>query len=272
VRARALGPAVLLALLAGTARPAAAQVQLARTWEAALEEATARNVPILIGFGKEAQHPFVQLLKNPETAGLLEDRAIVLVGHRPNDHEPLEQLDPKTKEKKLVCPLFPQLTCDVHDAIYNDRAGYFDYNELPAAFFLRPSGDTAVKNVERVAPKQLGQKLEGVQKELGEGVWRSEIDRLEKKLVKGDQKVEKGHLKGALKAFEDELEGAKKDYLKKMVEARLAALDEAAMKMIEEAKQDADEKRRRDTLLRIARELKGRAPAEAAEAAAGGGE
>lgn len=262
MRAAALTAALLLA-----ASPAVAQTRIAESWEAAVEEATARNVPILIGLSKEKNCPYATLFKSGDVAGLLNDRVLVLIGHRPGEHEPVEQVDPKTREKRLVCPLFPQITCEVHETIYNDRAGYFDYDTLPAAFLLSPSGDVMIKGMERVGVKQLVAKLEEAQKQLGVGVFGSEIARLERKLEKGDKKADKGHLKGALRVYENELEDCEKEFLEKKIEARLAALDERALAMIEEAKQEDDAKTRRDTLLRIAREMKGRAPAEAAEAA-----
>lgn len=259
--------ALLAAALLLTASPAVAQTRIAESWKAAVEEATARNVPILIGLSKEKSCPYATLFQNGEVAALLNDRVLVLIGHRPGGHEPVEQLDPKTRERRAVCPLFPQIACAAHDAIYDERAGYFDYEDLPAAFLLSPSGEVIVKDMERVGVKQLAGKLEEAQRKLGAGVFRSEVDRLERKLEKGDKKADKGQLKGALRIYEGELEGCDKEFLKRKIEARLAALDERALAMIEQAKQEDSAKIRRDTLLRIAREMKGRAPAEAAQAA-----
>ncbi len=254
---------LVAALLLAAASPAAAQATVAASWEAGFEEAKARNVPVLVALGKDAR--VLQGLQNPALARLLDERVVIVVGHRPGGHEPVEQVDPRTREKRLACPLFPTIACEVHDAVYNDKAGLFDYQDLPAAFLLRPDGGTAEKNVERLGPKDLPAKLDELQRALGPGTFRSEIARLEHKLSKGDAKLDKGHLKGARKVYEKEQEKADEPYLSQMVATRLEALDARALELIEAARQEGDA----GALKRIAREMKGRAPAEAAEAALG---
>lgn len=78
-------------------------------------------------------------------------------------------------------------TCDQHRDVYDNHAGGFDYTKLPAGFICRPDGTTLTDKLESLGAPQIAQKIQDAQVGLGEGVSRSEIDRLERKLVKGDE-------------------------------------------------------------------------------------
>jgi hypothetical protein len=191
---------------------------------------------------------------------------LILIAHRGGEHEPVKQVDPRTKSEKEVCPIYPQLTCDIHKGFYDEKAGHFDYEELPAGFILRPDGSKALDKIEGLGAKALMKKISEAQFALGEGVFASEIARLEKKLKKGDAFLAKAKFKSARKVYEKPLKKKKlKKHLKGIVDARLAALDKGALEAIEAAK-GLDPKQRHETLKRIAREMKGREPSERAKA------
>jgi len=234
-------------------------------WDEAFEEAKRRNVPVLVAIGKDGKDWSSQF-KREFLFRFLNDRVIVLVAHRGGEHQPETRVDPKTKETSEFCPLYPAITCAVHAQIYTDKSGLWDWEEAPYLVICRPDGSTHLEKAGGKGPKGLMEKLEEAQFSLGEGVFASDLTRLEKKLAQGDEKREKGMLKGALKVYEKELSSKRtKGHMKVIVEAHLKDLDVKALQMIEEAK----EKKDLETLNRIAREMKGREAGEkAAEAVA----
>jgi hypothetical protein len=277
VRGRALAvacaaPALLLALLAPAARRAVAApgpqgpgVRIAASWDEGLAEAARRNVPIFVVLQKDGAAPFAQTFQQPAFAQFLNDRCVVLVGHRPNGHQPAKRVEGRGADRHEVeyCPVYLTIPCAVHDAIYNDYAGRFDYKDLPAAFICRPDGHVMFDKVEAMGPPAIQQKVAEAQATLGEGVFGSELDRLEHKLGKGDEKLAQGHLQSARKVYEDEREAARKPLLQQLCDERLTRLDARAVELIDEAKAK-NGKERTDELHRIEREMRGRAPAEAA--------
>ncbi|RMG10802.1 MAG: hypothetical protein D6731_16745 [Planctomycetota bacterium] len=259
-------PRLLLcaAALLGSATVCVGQpVPLATDWDATFEAAKQRNVPVLFLLGRDGKTPWTAWFENPKLANYLADRVLVIVGHRGGGHAPAKHRDPKTGEEVERCPVYPQLTCSVHKRFYDEKAGYFDYEELPAGFLLRPDGKQAAAGVAALSAKALQQKIEEVQFALGEGVFASEIARLERGLAKGDAYLAKGKFKAARKIYEKPLKKRLKAHLERIVRGRLEALDEAANEAIEAAR-DLPPKKRHETLKRIARELKGRAPEERA--------
>lgn len=66
------------------------------------------------------------MLENKDFITWSSESCVVVCGHdgvtgaNNKAHEPVEETDAKTKEKKSVCPLYPGLTCDEHKAIRQD--------------------------------------------------------------------------------------------------------------------------------------------------------
>lgn len=250
------------AVLALAAPALADETRIAASWDEGLAEAQRRNVPILVILQKEEAQPFVKNLQQAAFAQFLNDRAVVIVGHRPNGHQPAKRVD-RDKQEVEFCPLYLSIQCSVHDAIYNDYAGRFDYAELPAAFICRPDGRTSQSGIERMGPPAIMEKINEAQAALGEGTFRSELDRLERKLQKGDEKLADGKLGPARKVYEAELEDARKPLLRAACEERIARLDARALELIEEARALAG-KARSDALHKIEREMRGHPPGERA--------
>lgn len=247
--------------LAGSAL--ADETRIAASWDEGLAEAARRNVPVVVILQKDGAQPFVNHLQQPAFAQFLNDRAVVLVGHRPGGHEPAKRVDRREKREVEYCPLYLTIECRVHDEIYNTYAGRFDYQDLPAVFICRPDGRASQSGVERMAPPAIMEKINEAQAALGEGIFFSEVDRLERKLQKGDEKLADGKLGPARKIYEGELEDARKPLLRTTCERRLERLDARALELIEEARA-LEGKARSDALHRIEREMRSRAPGERA--------
>ncbi len=250
-----------LVALATSAR--AEGTRIAATWDEGLAEAQRRNVPILVVLQKDGAQPFVNHLQQPAFAQFLDDRAVVLVGHRPGGHEPARRVDRRERREVEYCPLYLSIACAAHDEVYNTYAGRFDYQDLPAAFICKPDGRASVDGVERLAPPAIMEKINEAQAALGEGIFFSEVERLERKLQKGDEKLADGKLGAARKVYEGELEDARKPLLRATCEQRIERLDARALELIEEARA-LQGKARSDALHRIEREMRGRPPAERA--------
>lgn len=256
-----------VALLFSAVPARADDARIALSWEEGLEEATRRNVPILVILQKDgAAMPFQGHLRQAAFASFLNDRAVVIVGHRANGHEPSKRIDARAKTEVEYCPVYPSIECSVHNTMYDMYAGRFDYAELPAAFICRPDGTAVLDKVERLGPPAIIEKINDAQSMLGEGIFFSEIDRLERKLQKGDEKLADGKLGPARRVYDSELEGAAKAFLRATCEERLTRLDARALQLIDEARAMAAGKPRSDMLHRIEREMRGRAPAERAAA------
>ena len=78
---------------------AVAQTKLASDWDEAFEEATRRNVPVLFLLGRDTKAPWAQWMTVPAIAKYMNDRVLILVGHRGGSHEPETKLDPRTKKQ-----------------------------------------------------------------------------------------------------------------------------------------------------------------------------
>jgi hypothetical protein len=169
-----------------------------------------------------------------------------------------------------VCPVYGKaIGCALHKAFFDDRAGLFDYEELPTGFILRPDKSKALGHAERLTAKKLMEKLGEAQFGLGPGVFLSAITKLEKKLSKGDEKLAKNMFKAARKVYEKAAKSKRPihAHLQGIIDGRFETLDKKALEGIEKAKA-LEGKARRDELKRIAREMKGRdAAVEAAEKA-----
>ena len=259
---QALLASALALVLAGAARAQGGPI-IANTWDEGLAESARRNVPILVIIQKEGAAPFARMLTQGAFAQFVRDRVIVIVAHRPGGHEPAKRVE-KDKTETEYCPVYPGIRCQTHDDIYNTYAGRYDYKDMPAAFICRPDGRAILDGIEKLGAPAIQQKLEDAQTQLGEGVFMSEIDRLERKLLKGDEKLGDGKLGPARKVYEEELETATKPILRGMVEERIAQLDARAMAMIEDARK-LEGKPRSDALHKIEREMRGRGPGTEAE-------
>ena len=253
--------ALALALLPLQVARAGDAVKIAASWDEGVAEATRRNVPLLVVIQTEKAMPFVRMMAQPAFAQTLNDRCIVIVAHRPGGHEPAKRVDPKEKVEVEYCPHYAGIQCSTHETIWNVYSGRYEFKEPPAAFICRPDGTAILSGIERMGAPAIGEKLNDAQTQLGEGVFQSEIDRLERKLQKGDEKLGDGKLGPARKVYEEELETATKPILRATVEDRIKKLDERAVQMIEEAKA-LEGKPRADALHKIEREMRGRAPGE----------
>ena len=106
-----------------------------------------------------AQHQLV--LDNEDFATWTNENCLCVVGHdgavgKQDDHKPAEEVDPKTKEKRTICPLYHGLTCDEHKAVKSDAGSGKDGlpkidfpNGVPNTWMIGPDG--VVKQMDQKA-------------------------------------------------------------------------------------------------------------------------
>lgn len=267
---RALPGLILGLALCGPALAAGPQqVKIATDWDGAFEAAKKRNIPVLVVLGSDnkGKAPWVATFKDKGMVRYLNDRVIVIVGHSGTKHKPAKRVDRKTRKEIEYCPLYPSITCAVHNTIITDKAGFFDYDTLPAGFVVSPEKKVLVKKVETSGPKALPKKIEEAQRKIGEGVFLSDIKRLNKKLAKADKKLAEGKLSTARRHYEKYLKKKRlKKFIRDLAKKRLEKLDARARELIKDALKEKPGPAK-EILKRIAREMRGRKPSEEAEQA-----
>ncbi len=192
------------------------------------------------------------MLENKDFITWSNDNCVVVCGHdgatgSNKPHDPVEETDPKTKEKKSVCPLYPGLTCDEHKMIRAD-VGHpkddFGKIEVPSGFpnswMVGPDG-----KVEKLEPKDamaagaLQDALTAFQKTYeAKPLTFKKWDGYKKQLADADKALEEGKLKAALAAVAKVDGDAKKltPGLLELVKAKAAAVNEKAVAQLTEVK------------------------------------
>mgnify|MGYP000198940690 CR=1 FL=1 len=111
--------ATAVALLSSAMSARADEARIAPTWEEGIEEATRRNVPILVILQKDgAPMPFQGHLRQAAFVGFVNDRCVVIVGHRGGGHEPSKRVE-RDKTEVEYCPIYPSIQCSVHNTMYD---------------------------------------------------------------------------------------------------------------------------------------------------------
>jgi len=135
-------------------------LKLAKDFETAVKEARDRKVPVfltlLLDTCGQCDRTREQLLRDPRFVAYCNERLVVILGHQPGD----AVLDPHPAREDGSCTLYPGLTCDEHEAIFQkglDVVGRFVVS--PGNFVLHPgrirggAGAEAVLVPERDLPK-----------------------------------------------------------------------------------------------------------------------
>lgn len=142
------------------ARPPPPSLRLARDFDAAVEEARRRDVPIflslLLDSCGQCDRMRAQLFRDPRFVEYCNKHLVVVVGHQPGD----AVLDPHPANADGSCPLYPGLRCDEHEMLFQrglEVVGRFAVS--PGNFVLHPAktergaGAAAVLVPERDLPK-----------------------------------------------------------------------------------------------------------------------
>jgi sulfatase modifying factor 1 len=100
-----------------TAAPAAT-LKLAPDFDAAVEEAKRRNVPIFLSLlydtCGQCDRTRAELFHDPRFVAYCNENLVVIVGHQPGDAID----DPHPCGEGGACPLYPGLTCEQHDTLF----------------------------------------------------------------------------------------------------------------------------------------------------------
>lgn len=192
------------------------------------------------------------MLENKDFITWSAENCVVVCGHdgatgSNKQHDPVEETDPKTKEKKSVCPLYPGLTCDEHKMIRAD-VGHpkddFGKIEVPSGFpnswMVGPDGKVEkLEQKDCMAAGALQDALIAFQKTyeakpIGFKKWEG----YKKLLAEGDKALADGKLKAALAPLAKVDAEAKKlsPGLIELVKAKVGAVNEKAVAQFTETK------------------------------------
>jgi len=177
------------------------------------------------------------VLTNAGFIGWANEHVVVLIAHNELGHEP-ERIEGATGDAER-CPLYPGMTCRDHlnaavdiDAARDEDLVQVPFIELcPNTWLVRPDGRVdRVEEKDQFVPKAIRKQVEAVQEELGKALDKKTGDAVRERMEAGDAALDEGSWKDALSAWAEALARAKEPppSLRRLVEARLAALDEEA--------------------------------------------
>ena len=115
------------------------ELRLAHDWDAALREARERNVPLLLSLHLDTcgqcDRTKVGLFMDPAFIRCCNERCVVVFGQEPGDAK--EQPHPAGPDGR--CPLFPQITCEEHEALFDTGLRWVEeFIVSPGNFLLDP--------------------------------------------------------------------------------------------------------------------------------------
>ncbi len=176
------------------------------------------------------------LFHNPTFVNYINEFAVAAAGHR-EGHTLEERVNPLTGKREQVCPVYDSIACDAHQATYQQAGGKFEFNAVPTSFVCQPDG-TMIKKVSGMAPNDYIEALKEAQMKIGKPpLTGSAILKMERDLYKGDGKLRSGKFNDALKLYKGVAEDEElPEFVRARADARVAALEEAALAAIEEAK------------------------------------
>ncbi len=155
------------------------------------------------------------MLDNDDFIAWSNENIVAVVGHNgavggKEDHKPATEKDPKTKEEREVCPVYPGLTCKEHQdlraAFSNPPDGWGKIGQsdgVPNHWMVGPDGVCEkVENKDAALPKALIEVLTAFQKKYeGKPVPLKKWDGYNKLFADGGKAVEDGKWKVALAAY-----------------------------------------------------------------------
>jgi hypothetical protein len=155
------------------------------------------------------------VLEDDDFIAWANENVVVVLGHDgatgdKEQHKPVEVTDPKTKEKKEVCPLYDGLTCEEHKAIRREVAdpkggvGKIDVpSGFPNTWMVGPDGVVErIEGEDQVLAKNVQERLVAFQKKYdGKPLPWKKYDAHRKSIADGDKALEEGKWKAALAAY-----------------------------------------------------------------------
>jgi hypothetical protein len=153
------------------------------------------------------------VLENEEFVAWANENVVIVLGHDGatgdnKQHEAKEVEDPKTKEKKKVCPLYDGLTCEEHKAIRQDVAkdgwGKIDVpSGFPNTWMVGPDGKVErIEGDDQQVAKNVQDALVDFQKKYeGKPLTWKKYEAYRKSFADGDKALGEEKWKAALAAY-----------------------------------------------------------------------
>jgi formylglycine-generating enzyme required for sulfatase activity len=138
-----------------TAAPAPV-LKLATDFDAAVEEAKRRNVPVFLSLlfdtCGQCDRTRAELFRDPRFVAYCNENLVVIVGHDPGDAFE----DPHPVGEKGACPLYPGLTCEQHQALYHQGLAVVGtFVVSPGNFVLHPARMTKHAGADAVLVREV---------------------------------------------------------------------------------------------------------------------
>ena len=203
------------------------------------------------------------LFHNPVFVQHISEFAVAAIGHS-NGHQEVEAVDPRTGQKRQVCPIYGSIPCSAHQATSSQARGNFEFKGVPASFAADAQGKL-VSKIEGRSPQAVIDALNEAQMKIGKPPLRgSQIAKLERDLFKGDAQLAKGKFEKAKKEYEGVAnDEAIPEFIRKRGRDRLEKLNQAALAAVEAARAEGGSKAKRE-LKKLLRDLDGIDDAKAA--------
>lgn len=155
------------------------------------------------------------MLDTEDFATWCNENCLCVVGHDgavggKEDHKPAEETDPKSKEKRAICPVYGGLTCEEHRQVKQDagnaKEGYpkIEFpNGVPNTWMIGPDGVVVqMDQKDSMLPKNAIEAMTVFQKKYaGKPVGFKKWEAYRKLLDDGDKAVEAGKWKDAMTAY-----------------------------------------------------------------------
>lgn len=167
---------------------------------------------------------------------------VACVHHTTKTHKPEAYTDPRTHEEKERCPLYPSITCDVHENMHCD---VLKTNHTPSAIILKPDGSIIFDVAEMDRANSLGatvKKLDEAVARVGRGMARAEYDRVLHELEAIDGDLAAGKYDRAVSALKrvSALKGLTPAMREGRVKAKQDEIEAKGRALVDEAKAKHD--------------------------------
>ena len=226
------------------APPLAPDIQWAKTWEAAVQEATTRQVPILVFVLKDGQAESdavrADTLTDGRLVGYLNEVAVGVVAHTGDDrnvHSP-DVVEDGSGGVIYRCPLYKTIECLQHNVLHSKVIQLLKADLYPSAYLLGSDGKPLQGRgrVDPMDPGALVATLVQAQKTIGKPMRRSVYAKAEKLVAGGRAAFEAGEMKKAIQTLQA-VEKDKKapEPFKKEATEILNEINQAGMAALREA-------------------------------------
>lgn len=227
-------------------------------WEAALEEAAARNAPILVAVGKDgcqySKAMTDSVYTDPKVVQLAQS-FVCVPAHMGSSHGEKEVR--VGREPATVCREYRTVGCDTHrraEALVNRFfTGTF---MTPTVILLDPSGREIAREVGAMPAADFARRIgKALAKVPGEKLATSAWKPLRKALEDADAALQTGEYRKAIEALQKLARRGRG--CESLRQKRIRLIEEAGAKLLEEALSEIDVEERKRALRKIAEEFKG---------------